>query len=511
MHVYDTTDSTHTTNKYIFQVQPVITVSGADTTKTYGVDWGTADLKNLISYSSSYVNSDNTPIDVATGKDQADNAFINAFKELDYKNYISNADGTKIGESNITYDSLGKEKTADRANGDKTDANGKPILATSDNAQAIYNLSVKKAGNDVTGIHGYDVITKDGSIEITKRKVTINQDGTITYGSKDGIKYGTATDVKPTDTTKAEGLTNGDTIGSVTMTTSKEYQDSKGTRNTGDAGKYDLTTDGTNTHIVNNGKDVSVNYDISGSGTLIVNKAPLHIYTEDVVTPYGIVRKTQSRATGLTNGDEGKDAGFSYDYGDYGHGYLNGNTMTNQPGSYPIATKVSGLTDDLMNNYDITIGEATLYITPQKPDQTTHYDDGARRPQDKIESALPVFRVDAEGTVKQYGTYGIEQKTQTVVLSPTGMRMPEPNQTSTQDRKYMTSLKTAHGQGTFRLEYNGVVLRVIPVDPAAEQVVEDGDKLKNVALSEQALHVAYTQMGLDLVNLKGVYIYMMPM
>ena len=89
--------------------------------------------------------------------------------------------------------------------------------------------------------------------------------------------------------------------------------------------------------------------------------------------------------------------------------------------------------------------------------------------------------------------------------------MPEPNQTSTQDRKYMTSLKTPDGQGTFRLEYNGVVLRVIPVDPVAEQIVEAGDKLKNVTLSEQALHVAYTQMGLDLVNLKGVYIYMAPM
>lgn len=157
-------------------------------------------------------------------------------------------------------------------------------------------------------------------------------------------------------------------------------------------------------------------------------------------------------------------------------------------------------------------GQAVIHFDqPQKPDQTTHYVEGARRPQDKIESALPVFRVDAEGTVKQYGTYGIENKNQAVTLSPTGMRMPEPNQTSTQDRKYMTSLKTPDGQGTFRLEYNGVVLRVIPVDPAAEQIVEAGDKLKNVALSEQALHVAYTQMGLDLVNLKGVYIYMAPM
>lgn len=507
MNVYDTKDSTHITNKYIFQVQPVITVSGTDTTKTYGVEWGTDELKKLISYSASYVNSDNTPIDVATGKDQAENAFTNAFTELDYKKYISNADGTEVGESNISYSSKGAAGTADRVTGDKEDDNHNKIPAKSDNQPAVYNLLVEKKSG-TKGLHGYDVTTNAGSIEITKRKVIINQDGTITYGSSQGIAYEAPTSEKATDIT---GLTNGDTIGSVTMTTSKKYQDSKGTRNTGDFGKYDLTTDGTNTHIVNNGKDVSVNYDISGSGTLIVSKAPLHIYTEDVVTPYGIVRKTQSRATGLTNGDEGKDAGFSYDYGDYGHGYLNGNTMTNQPGSYPITTKVSGLINDLINNYDITIGEATLYITPLKPDQTTHYVEGAHRPQDKIESALPVFRVDAEGTVKQYGTYGIENKNQAVTLSPTGMRMPEPNQTSTQDRKYMTSLKTPDGQGTFRLEYNGVVLRVIPVDPAAEQIVEAGDKLKNVALSEQALHVAYTQMGLDLVNLKGVYIYMAPM
>ncbi len=924
MHVYGPTDSTTTTGKYVFQVQPVITVSGADTTKTYGVEWETDDLKKLISYSASYVNSDNIPIDVATGKDQDGKAFTNAFMENEYKNYISNADGTKIGESNITYGSLGKEKTADRKTGDKVDTNQSPILAKSDNAQAIYNLSVKKASDDVTGIHGYDVDTKDGSIEIIKRKVTINQDGTITYGAKDGIKYGTATDVKSTDTTKAEGLTNGDTIGSVTMTISKEYQNNKGTRNTGDAGQYDLTTDGTDTHIVNNGKDVSANYDISGSGTLIVDKAtltldtgsttksygdatgvkyfltdkqtnytldgfvngdqdnrdtqntirsqitsvtntsdafvddthtnnvldggksgysitttvsqspvknynvvakqgntvtltpvtvtingcmtqtygdstqhfaeistpafvngdsidtdgfkiavtegdtpyqknrngrttadvgeydnslsysgggiqhedgtdaynnynvkitgkiivnpatlyidttgnsktygdvagviadltqasqvrnlttaavngddpnqilkdlniqdtstalvdnqsrtndvgsyditttyntskttpnstlknytifhnagretitkaPLTIQTGNVTTDYGTVTETTSTVSGLTNGDT--DSNLVYNYGNYGGGYLDNNTRTNDVGNYDFTTIVSG--NDFLKNYTISGGDAKLTITPkdvyfhvdgkgstfddivytvtdpnhpgnrdainsqlpygetvtggygigqalpdtpgskehyytvdstingtpvydnngqgtqvgnyvyhptgqavihfdqpQKPDQTTHYVEGAHRPQDKLESALPVFRVDASGVVKQYGTYGIESQSQAVTLSPTGMRMPEPNQTSTQDRKYLTTLKTAHGHGTFRLEYNGVVLRVIPVDPAAEQIVEAGDKLKNVALSEQALHAAYTQMGLDLVNLKGVYIYMAPM
>ena len=214
-----------------------------------------------------------------------------------------------------------------------------------------------------------------------------------------------------------------------------------------------------------------------------------------------------SRVTGLTNGDQAD--GIQYGYGDYGHGYLNGNTTTNMPGNYAFGTSLSG--PYFLKNYNIIGGNANLQIIQSKPDQTTHYVEGARRPQDKIEAALPVFRVDASGVVKQYGTYGIESQSQAVTLSPTGMRMPEPNQTSTQDRKYLTTLKTAHGHGTFRLEYNGVVLRVIPVDPAAEQIVEAGDKLKNVALSEQALHAAYIQMGLDLVNLKGVYIYMAPM
>lgn len=611
MHDYDMTDSTPTIGKYIFQVQPVITVSGADTTKTYGVEWGTDELKKLISYSASYVNSDNTPIDVATGKDQAKNAFTNAFTELDYKNYISNADGTKIGESNISYDSLGKKKTADRENGDKTDANGKPILATSDKAQAIYNLSVKKAGNDVTGIHGYDVTTKDGSIEIMKRKVTINQDGTITYGSKDGIKYGTATDVKPTDTTKAEGLTNGDTIGSVTMTASKEYQDSKGTRNTGDAGKYDLTTDGTNTHIVNNGKDVSVNYDISGSGTLTVEKATLTLDTGSTTKDYGDVagvedfltdKETNYTLEGFVNGDEndtdkqntirtdigvknkskalrdeshtndvlnGGNSGYAIDtvatprddLKNYNVVVKEGNTVTLKPVDINIYAEGNGSTlsdvtwtkiekDKLVNgdswdNFTFRVEPGDLisyadktfgikgYVDRQpisdgtqirnyiyhptgivqltfnpivKPDVWAH--SGGYRPRNKIETSLPVFRVE-DAKVGQYGTYGVEHREgeDKLVLSATGMRLPEPDQVPDEERTFTTTLSTEEGSGTFKLEYNGVSLKVHPQDKKAEEVVRAGDKTKNVSLSEKALYVGYTEMGLDLIDLKGVYIY----
>lgn len=485
-------------NKFIFQATPVITLYSDDYLKNYGDEVTTDILNGLLRGKEVFTGLDKQTHNVTD--------YSSAFQEKGYKEYIA-------GEDTVTIISDGSAATATRNGGkyEATDKSGK------DGKNAVYDLTVKLT-DKVKPLDGYAIATEKGKLEIKKRPVTITSSGEQTYGdstytSWSDKKSGFANDDDNTFTYE-HGIKSGSgyetslnkTTGRTTADAST-YDDSVSYSNLTISGKKNA--DGTDdTEFFNENYTFDT---VHSKGSIKVNRAPLHIYTEDVVTPYGIVRKTQSRATGLTNGDEGKDAGFSYDYGDYGHGYLNGNTMTNQPGSYPITTKVSGLTDDLINNYDITIGEATLYITPLKPDQTTHYVEGAHRPQDKIESALPVFRVDAEGTVKQYGTYGIENKNQAVTLSPTGMRMPEPNQTSTQDRKYMTSLKTPDGQGTFRLEYNGVVLRVIPVDPAAEQIVEAGDKLKNVALSEQALHVAYTQMGLDLVNLKGVYIYMAPM
>ena len=503
-------------NKFIFQVTPVITISGGYASKTYGDTLSEETMANTLISKATYKDSQKNDIDVTS--------FKKNFDESHYLDYVISSDSTstKKGLSTVNVSSDGAANTATRTSGNEKvkDADGKETneyKKATDGNKAFYVMDVAYQ-DGVKTLNGYDKAVNDGEVEITKRSVSITSSGEQTYGDS---TYTSWTDTK-------SGFANGDDKNftyKYGIKSGSDYEtnlNKTNGRTTADFGEYTDSVSYSNPTISGkknaDGTDdtdffnENYTFDTANSkGSIKVNKAPLHIYTEDVVTPYGIVRKTQSRATGLTNGDEGKNAGFSYDYGDYGHGYLNGNTMTNQPGSYPITTKVSGLADDLMKNYDITIGEATLHITPLKPDQTTHYVEGAHRPQDKLESALPVFRVDASGVVKQYGTYGIESQSQAVTLSPTGMRMPEPNQTSTQDRKYLTTLKTAHGHGTFRLEYNGVVLRVIPVDPAAEQIVEAGDKLKNVALSEQALHAAYTQMGLDLVNLKGVYIYMAPM
>jgi len=281
-------DGTQAAGKYIFQVQPTITVSGANTTKTYGVNWDDKYVKeNLISYTASYTNSDNEIFDVKTRKDKAGNAFTNAFQEKDYTNYISNKDESVVGEENMVYKSLGAPANADREQGDKVDSNGTPVYAKSDNAKAVYNLSVKTANDDVKAIHGYNLKPVDGSIEITKRKVTVGKDGHITYGSDKDITYDAAPSVGPSKDT--EGLMTGDTIGTVTMTPSSEYQNSKGTKNTGDAGQYKMTTDATQTTILNNGKDVSINYDISGKGTLTIDPATLTLDTGSTTKDYGDV------------------------------------------------------------------------------------------------------------------------------------------------------------------------------------------------------------------------------
>ena len=311
---YGTNDTTQ--SRYIFQAHPTITVSGADTTKTYGVDWVRADLKKLISYSATYTNSNGTSIDVKTGTDQAGNAFTNAFQEKDYTNYISTKDGSVIGDKNMVYESLGAKASADRENGDKIDPadpkKEKHLLASSDNAQAVYNLSVKTANNDVKAIHGYDLKTVDGSIEITKRKVTVGKDGHITYGSDKDITYD-APSVGPSKDTEGLMETLGDKIGAVTMTPSSEYQNSKGTKNTGDAGNYKMTTDATQTTILNNGKDVSINYDISGEGTLTVDPATLTLDTGRTTKDYGNVDGVKKfledgaknyTLSGFVNGDD---------------------------------------------------------------------------------------------------------------------------------------------------------------------------------------------------------------
>lgn len=390
---------------------------------------------------------------------------------------------SEIGITNTSGALVSKDRTNDVKY--KTDGSLDSYGITTDFNKSLDNYEV--------------VLDKKGSVTLTPVAIKVTNDMIQTYGS----------DKRTFTESSNPNLVNGDTISTDGLTMTPKaggaYETNRAGRTTADAGTYynDLESDGGGI-VHENGSDARKNYIVTIEGDIIVNKAPLRIDTDDVFTPYGVVRTTQSRVTGLTNGDQ--PGGLNYDYGDYGHGYLNGNTRTNWPGTYSFGTLLSG--PDFLKNYLVSGGDATLQIVQTKPDITNQdvWKRDGGRPQHKVEVSMPIFRVK-DNTVKQYGTYGVSQAGETTKLSPTGMRLTEPVQPQLHNRSIKTNLQTEDGSGMFRLDYDGVTLRIYPLDDGAQYVVKAGDAKKNVALSEKAIHVAFTEMGLDLVRLKGVYVY----
>ena len=92
-------------------------------------------------------------------------------------------------------------------------------------------------------------------------------------------------------------------------------------------------------------------------------------------------------------------------------------------------------------------------------------------------------------------------------FEPSAQVLPEPNQPATQYRELTTELTTDKGMGEFTLKYNGSRFTILPDDDAAMKLIVVGDETKNRALFEKALHVAFTQMGLEVADLDGVYIH----
>ena len=583
MHVYGTTDSTHTTNKYIFQTTPTITLYVEDHEKTYGDDI-TNELQSYLKSREEFTGLDKKLHNV--------NEFTDAFTEKPYDNYIS-------GAEKVTVTSVGKDD-ADGAVGTATRTNGKYEAA--DKQNAIYDLNVNP--NGATAKNGYALNNENAKLEIKRKTLTINTDISQTYGND------TPTLVTPSkyqnqlvgkDTLSADDIT-------YTISSTGKYATSKGTSGTTAhvgtyAGEY-LTT-GAKVKD-ENGNDASANYEITGSGTITVNPADLYLTVGDVSTTYGTPFKTNdykyvidtTKSAGLVNGDTSTSLGVDDSFlkytntgdaadsdkiakgaitqnaGDYElkgtanktlTDYIvhitNGKSVVNPKDIYIYAegngstlsdvtwTKIekdklangdswgNGLIfsvepGDLISYADKTFGiKGYVNGTPisdgtqignyiyhptgivqltfnpiVKPDVWAH--SGGYRPRNKIETSLPIFRVE-DAKIGQYGTYGVEHREDEdkLVLSATGMRLPEPDQVPDEERIFTTTLSTEEGSGTFKLEYNGVSLKVHPQDKKAEEVVRAGDKTKNVSLSEKALYVGYTEMGLDLIDLKGVYIY----
>ncbi|WP_443869107.1 hypothetical protein [Mitsuokella multacida] len=134
-------------------------------------------------------------------------------------------------------------------------------------------------------------------------------------------------------------------------------------------------------------------------------------------------------------------------------------------------------------------------------------DRGGDRPEDKRVVTLPFFKVLEDKTTHRYGTYDVAKRTTEVKIEPSAQVLPEPNQPATQYRELTTELTTDKGTGEFTLKYNGSRFTILPDDDAAMKLIVVGDETKNRALFEKALHVAFSQMGLEVADLDGVYIH----
>ena len=380
---------------------------------------------------------------------------------------------------------------------------------------------------DKDTLKNYNLELSKGTM--TPVAITVDNEMIQTYGSADRSFKEIAT----------PPLVNGDTISTAGITMTPKaggaYETNRAGRTTADAGKYedDLAFSGGGIVHADGTTDASKNYKVTIKGGIIVNRADLTVTTKDVTTPFGTVKFTTSGVQGLTNGDEKNVSDLKFNYGSYGNAYLDNNSYTNAPGRYEFTTETTNQYLDFLNNYNILGGDAAVTITPVdkpvKPDITPekpnpvlagkgeveepsmddfrgeeeHRDGGRTWYREK--KSIPFFKV-LDGKVTNYGTFDVESMPEKVEITPSGMRLPEPDQPETQHREYTTTLTLPGGDGSYRLVYNGVSLNIHAVDAAARQLLEAGDPKKNEELSEAALHTGFQKMGLGLEDLKAVYV-----
>lgn len=527
-------------NKFIFQVTPVITISGGYASKTYGDKLSEETMEKTLTSKATYKDSNGNDIDVT----KYDN-----FVESKYLDYVTSSDDTKKGLSTVNVSSDGAATTATRTKGDEKVEGTDAYKTATDGNRAFYIMDVTYQ-DGVKTLNGYDKAANDGEVEIKRKTLTIKTDATQNYGDS-AITLGPPSPYESQLVGKDKLNANDITY---SISTTGDYAKSKGTNPTAHVREGGYSDEYLTTGAAikdGDGNDASANYEVAGSGTIKVNPADLYLTVGDVSTTYGTPFKTNeykytidtTKSVGLVNGDTeaslGVDDSFlkytntgdaadsdkiakgaiTQNVGDYelqgtanktltdyivhitngksvvnpkdiniyaegngstlsdvtwtkiekdklvnGDSWDNGFTFSVEPGDLiSYAEKTFGI-KGYVNGQPISDGTqignyiyhptgiVQLTFNPiVKPDVWAH--SGGYRPRNKIETSLPVFRVE-DAKVGQYGTYGVEHREgeDKLVLSATGMRLPEPDQVPDEERTFTTTLSTEEGSGTFKLE-----------------------------------------------------------
>lgn len=343
--------------------------------------------------------------------------------------------------------------------------------------------------------------TFENTASVTPAELTIETKGVET-------EYGT---VKET-TSEVKGLVNGDLPTGFLF----DYGDYGGAYLDGNTKTNDVNTYHFGTDL--SGADFLNNYTITGG------EADVKIDPKDVTFFVSGTGNTLADVTYTVDPDI--DAQLAY--GEHvDAAYTPGNALGDN--RYGVVVHINGtpiVTGDVAGNYRYNYGGLiTLSPTvPTKPDIDPHNPSnldgsgswtsnmgnhgvpGVECVAGLASAELPFFKVEA-GQVSHYGTYDVAADPDRVRLEPTGKRLPEPNQPKTQYREYTKALTTTDGTGMLSMVYDGSVFRITPVDDAALALVRTGDVKNNVELSAEALHAGFSEMGILLEDLDGVYVH----
>ena len=342
-------------NKFIFQVTPVITISGGYTSKTYGDTLSKEKMAETLTSKAAYKDSKGSDIDVTD--------FKNNFDESNYLDYVISSDSTKKGLSTVNVSSDGAAKTATRTYGNEKAEGSDAYKTATDNNRAFYVMDVTYQ-DGVKTLNGYDKAANPGEVEITRKTLTINTDATQTYGNP------TVTSGTPSD--YSAQLVNRDTLdaGDITYTiaTDGSYADSKGSNTTAHKGTYEnqYLTSGAGVKA-SDGSDASANYAVAGSGTITVNPADLYLTVGDVSTTYGTPFKTEdykysidtTKSAGFVNGDTQASV-----LGDRFLNYINTGAKTDANND-KVNTQNAG-TYELQGSASKNLSDYTVHITNGK-------------------------------------------------------------------------------------------------------------------------------------------------
>ena len=380
------------------------------------------------------------------------------------------------------------------------DATGE-VVKTKDVGTKTYDITSVLMNKNYQFENGESSKTFEKTASVTPAELTIKTKDVET-------EYGTV----KTTTSEVEGLVNGDLPTGFIY----DYGDYGGAYLDGNTKTNDVNTYHFGTTL--SGAEFLKNYTITGG------EADVKIDPKDVTF---FVSGTGNTLTDVTyTVDPDIDAQLAY--GEHVDAdYTPGNDLgSNQ---YGVVAHINGtpiVTGDVAGNYRYNYGGLiTLSPTvPTKPDIDPHNPSnldgsgswtsnmgnhgvpGVERVAGLASSELPFFKVEA-GQVSHYGTYDVAADPDKVRLEPTGKRLPEPNQPKTQYREYTKTLTTTDGTGMFRMVYDGSTFNITPVDDGALALMRMGDVKNNVELSAEALHAGFSEMGILLEDLDGVYVH----